>query len=116
VGAARVVPSAADALLREEDGDARDVAVSYEGRQGFEAAARALGAFREWKAGVPRTGYAGGITLRLAGGRRRVFLVPADFLRDAQAAARADANATRRKLPRPAKRKAGRKRPAGGAG
>jgi hypothetical protein len=96
VGGARLASSAAelrpgDADAAEDDAALRgDVVLTYGTQRQFDAAAATLGIFAEWKAGVPRAGYDGCVTLRLHGGRTRVFLVPEEYLarvREAAAAA-----------------------------
>jgi len=92
VGSARVAASALD-LVRDgaeaaakRAGGGGDVAVAYASRREFENAAAALGAFKEWKDGVPRAAYRGCVTLRMHGGRTRVFIVPSAYLAEARAA------------------------------
>jgi hypothetical protein len=91
-------------------GGGGDVAVAYASRREFENAAAALGAFKEWKDGVPRAAYRGCVTLRLHGGRTRVFLVPAAYLAEARAAVAA-APARKRKKGKAARLAAGMREP-----
>jgi len=92
VGSARVADSAlelvrdgAAAAAAAPDGGG-DEAVPYATRREFENAAAQLGVFREWKDGVPRAAYKGCVTLRMHGGRTRVFIVPSAYLEEARAA------------------------------
>lgn len=92
VGSARPAASALD-LVREgaaaaaaRPGGGGDVVVAYASRREFENAAAALGVFREWKDGVPRAAYRGCVTIRMHGGRTRVFIVPSAYLAEARAA------------------------------
>ena len=63
-----------------------DVRVMYRSAKEYAAFCKKLGVMEDLKAGVPRTGYQGVVTLRLrskAGARPRVFLAPAYPLVDA---------------------------------
>ena len=63
-----------------------DVRIMYRSAKEYAAFCKKLGVMEDLKAGVPRTGYQGVVTLRLrskAGTRPRVFLAPAYPLVDA---------------------------------
>ena len=77
-------PATVEQVLRGAiEGDAR---VSYRSAKEYEALCKKLGVMEDLKAGVPRTGYQGVVTLRLrskTGTRPRIFLAPAYPLVDA---------------------------------
>ena len=61
-------------------GDSGDVRVSYNSAKEYVSMCKRLGVMEDLKAGVPRTGYQGVVTLRMGG--RRVFLAPSYPLLD----------------------------------
>ena len=64
---------------------AGDVALGYDSEAAFGRAAKLLGAFAEWRDGMPRTSYRGVVVLSLNGGGARLFLAPEAYLAAARA-------------------------------
>jgi len=64
---------------------AGDVALPYGDQAEYARLATQLGAFSEWREGMPRASYRGVVQLSLNDGATRLFLAPADYLERARA-------------------------------
>jgi alpha-1,3-mannosyl-glycoprotein beta-1,2-N-acetylglucosaminyltransferase len=87
LAAATRLHSVSDVRSLVASGGTGDAVLAYDGEAQFGRLAAALGAFREFKAGLPRGSFEGVVTLSLGEGAVRLILAPVEALRAARVAA-----------------------------